>query len=187
MRFFEWSMNLYLRRFNYYLFGVLVVLGGCASGPDRAQQKEQSLVQLFLEAEADIGDQTAIIQVCRSAPVPVRVYKRHFLDTAELVDAAIIDVVGGFVVQLRFTPHGALVLEQITTAHRGSRIAIYAMFPAGRWLAAPVISNRITNGVLVFTPDATREEAERLVRGLNNTAVRLGNKPKPAKRKEVSK
>lgn len=177
-------MNLLELRFNYYLFAVmLLTAAGCASGPERESRREESFVQLFMEAEADIGDQTAIIQVVRSAPVPVRIYKRPFLDGSELVDAAVADVVGGFVIQLQFNAHGALVLEQVTTAHRGSRIAIYGMFPGGRWLAAPVVANRITNGVFVFTPDATREEAERLVRGLNNMAIRLGNKPKPGKSK----
>ena len=32
----------------------------------------------------------------------------------------------------------------------------------------------ITNGVLIFTPDATREEAERIVLGINNAAEELG-------------
>ncbi len=153
---------------------VLLTAAGCTSGPDRKSKKEESVVQLFMEAEADIGDQTAVIQVVRSAPVPVRIYKRPFLDSSELVDAAVVDVVGGFVVQLQFTAHGALVLEQVSTAHRGSRIAVFGMFPGGRWLAAPVVANRITNGVFVFTPDATREEAERLVRGVEQHGDSIG-------------
>ena len=40
----------------------------------------------------------------------------------------------------------------------------------GRWLAAPRINKRIADGVLVFTPDATREEAEQIALGLNNLA-----------------
>ena len=39
-----------------------------------------------------------------------------------------------------------------------------------RWLAAPILQQRIRDGLLVFTPDATREEAERIVRGLKNVA-----------------
>jgi hypothetical protein len=60
-------MNLLRLRFNYYLFAVLLLTAaGCASGPDRKSRKEESVVQLFMEAEADIGDQTAVIQVVRS-------------------------------------------------------------------------------------------------------------------------
>ena len=39
-----------------------------------------------------------------------------------------------------------------------------------RWLAAPVISRRNSNGLLVFTPDADREEAAEIELGLNNLA-----------------
>ena len=42
-----------------------------------------------------------------------------------------------------------------------------------RWLAAPVISHRISDGVLVFTPDATREEAEEIALGLNNVSKKV--------------
>jgi len=36
------------------------------------------------------------------------------------------------------------------------------------WLAAVLIRNRISNGVFAFTPDASREEGLRIVRGLRN-------------------
>jgi hypothetical protein len=39
-----------------------------------------------------------------------------------------------------------------------------------RWLAAPLISHRIANGVLAFTPDCSREEADQLVQGLNEAS-----------------
>lgn len=172
-------MNLWTWRFNYYLLGLaLVVATGCVSSREREQRREQSEIQLFIEAESDIENKTAIAYVFRSAPVPVRIYKTPFLDGTDLVEANVADAVGGFVVQLAFTAHGRLVLEQVTTARRGARIAVYGIFPTGRWLAAPIIPGRITNGVLTFTPDMTREEAERLVRGLNNVAARLGNKPR---------
>ena len=40
----------------------------------------------------------------------------------------------------------------------------------GRWLAAPSINRLVANGTLTFTPDASREEAEQLVKGLNLAA-----------------
>lgn len=180
-------MKLRFGRFNYYLgCVVLCLIAGCASGLV-GRQKEESFLQFFTEAQSEAGDRTAVITVCRSSPVPVRVNKQAFLDSRDLADAAVLDQVGGFAVALRFTARGTLVLEQITTAHRGARIVIYGMFPGGRWLAAPMIPRRITDGVLVFTPDATHEEAERLVRGLNNMAIHYGNKPKPPSPKKPAK
>ena len=44
---------------------------------------------------------------------------------------------------------------------------------AGRWLAAPLVQTHITDGLLVFTPDATREEADQIAAGLNTVAKKL--------------
>ncbi|MGA9450667.1 MAG: hypothetical protein WBW41_04895 [Verrucomicrobiia bacterium] len=41
-----------------------------------------------------------------------------------------------------------------------------------RWLAAPLITRRIANGVLAFTPDCSRAEADQLVLGLNQVAAK---------------
>jgi hypothetical protein len=47
-----------------------------------------------------------------------------------------------------------------------------------RWIAAPVIHGRISNGSLVFTPDASREEADEIARGLTNIAKKIAAKDK---------
>ena len=51
-----------------------------------------------------------------------------------------------------------------------------------RWLAAPMITRPIENGVIAFTPDCTREEADIFVLGLNNVAIKLENQAKPPKK-----
>jgi hypothetical protein len=65
-------------------------------------------------------------------------------------------------------------LEQFTAANPGRHLAIFGQWgdklSAGRWLAAPLISRRITKGTIIFTPDASREEALKLVTGLSNIA-----------------
>ena len=56
----------------------------------------------------------------------------------------------------------------------GKRIAVLARWDeTARWLAAPRMEKRITNGVLMFTPDASRAEAERLAQALNKTVKLL--------------
>jgi hypothetical protein len=44
------------------------------------------------------------------------------------------------------------------------------------WLAAVLIRQRISSGVFRFTPDATRAEGARIVRGLRNVIARSQNK-----------
>jgi len=77
---------------------------------------------------------------------------------------------------IQFNKHGTLVLDMVTTGNRGSRVAVHSQFGDSRWLAAPRITGRIANGIFTFTPDATREESERIVRGLNNIAKALKSK-----------
>ena len=60
--------------------------------------------------------------------------------------------------------------------YRGKHLVIFSYFDQGRWLAAPLITGKNSTGLLTFTPDATREEAERIVRGLNNVAKKLEQK-----------
>jgi len=74
------------------------------------------------------------------------------------------------------------LLEQRSVDSRGQRFAIFCQFgpdlKESRWLAAPIVARRITDGVLVFTPDATRAEAEEIVLGLNNIARVVKKKTK---------
>lgn len=166
------------------LIAVLALAVGCASSEEKQKRKEASSLRLFLEQEFDPGDKTTLVPVYRANPELVRIEKVPFLDEGHLTNADVVDVVGGFAIVVTFDFHGTLVLENISNSFRGRRIAVYSMFTDGRWLAAPVIGGRITDGRLVFTPDCTREEAERIVRGLNNVAIKLGNKPKPGKEKK---
>jgi hypothetical protein len=82
----------------------------------------------------------------------------------------VIEALGSFQIMVQFDRRGTWLLEQYTTAHRGRRIGIFSQFGDARWLAAPMMNKRISDGVLVFTPDASREEADRIVLGLNNVA-----------------
>ena len=185
-------MKLRLSPFNIYFVACLVLLtlglAGCASSEESKKKKEEAVVQLYLEAEFDTGDKTQVIPVYRAAPVPIRVFKQPFLDSASLTEAAVVDAVGGFAIVLRFDFHGILALETTSTSYKGNRLAVLAEWPESRWLAAPRMTTRITDGSIIFTPDASREEAERIVRGLNNVAVKLGNRPKqPSKVKKEDK
>lgn len=161
------------------LIAMLVV--GCASSEEKEQQKEASSLRLFLEQEFDPGDKTTLVPIYRADPELVRIEKIPFLDEGHLTNAEVVDVVGGFAIVVSFDFHGTLTLENVSNSFRGRRVAVYSLFTDGRWLAAPVIGRRIQDGRFGFTPDCTREEAERIVRGLNNVAIKLGNKPKPGK------
>ena len=69
---------------------------------------------------------------------------------------------------MQFNRQGSWILERASVMDRGRHLAVFGDFGEARWLAAPLITDKNSSGRLTFTPDCTRAEAERFVRGLNN-------------------
>jgi preprotein translocase subunit SecD len=147
------------------------------SDKKKKKEKELSTAALFLETSAQAtGANSAPIY--RENPIYVPVEAQPFLTFANIEEATVADYMGGFVIQFKFDAHGAFVFDTITSANKGRRIAVFSKFPEPRWLAAPQITKRNATGILSFTPDATREESERFVRGLN-AAIKKYRKKEP--------
>jgi hypothetical protein len=156
--------------FNIYLAVALALVAGCQLAP---KKKEATRLALFMETTPDNTGRNGPVSIGKTEPFVITVDNQPFLDEASIAKAWVVDSVGGFQIMLQFDRRGTWLLEQYSVANRGRRIGIFAHFGETRWLAAPVNSTRITDGMLVFTPDASREEAERIVRGLNNVAKQL--------------
>jgi hypothetical protein len=175
-------MVIHMNRFNIYL--ILAPLFAMALGCKSTEGKDWnalSTLQLHIEAKADPFDRTETVEVYRERPVKFTVDKVPFLSEATVKDAKVIDVTGGFALQIEFDRQGSWLLEQYTSANHRKHIVIFSQFAnrgeekinQGRWLAAPQIQKHISDGVFIFTPDATREESERIALGLNHVAQRL--------------
>ena len=164
------------RRFNIYLAlaFLLGLAGGCQTGEPG---KEVGALRVHLEVSPDPAGTSQNISVLRSDPVLVTIKNEPILTEANIVTAKVIDARGGFAIEIKFDENGAWLLEQYTAANPGRHFAIFGQWSekpvAARWLAAPVITHRISNGVLAFTPDCSREEADQLVLGLNNAAKKI--------------
>jgi preprotein translocase subunit SecD len=189
-------MKIRFFRFNTYLLGtdgawlgswamvkptlllllLLTFVAGCSS-TDKKEKKEkgyskrdQASLRLYLEVNPDGSDRSGAISVGRQSPFTLNVEKKAFLTEFNVEKASVVESFGGFSISVRFDKEGSWILEQYSTANKGKRIAIAAEFGTLRWLAAPVIQQRIADGMVVFTPDASREEADRIVSGLNRVA-----------------
>ncbi len=168
--------------FNTYLLAAALLLG-CKTPQEKKslaeskrQKKELSTIRFHLEAEGDATGRAEPVPILRAAPILVNVIKDSFLDERDVLKATLVDTVGGFVIQIQLDDHGRFVLDTVTTSNKGKRLAIMTEATDRRWLAAPVMTRRITDGVITFTPDATREEALRIIRGLNNTSLKIRKK-----------
>jgi hypothetical protein len=191
---FSQTMKIWLAWFNTYLlparfvrsvacsavWGIMLVVVagtvGCKTTQNKPSSKEASTLRLHLEVNPDGTPHTMSVPVFREKPSKVSVYREPFLTEGDIEEAAVADGIGGFAVKIQFNRHGAWLLENTTTSYRGRRIAVESEFGQKRWLAAPIIARRISDGLFLFTPDASREETERIVRGLNNVARQLKKK-----------
>jgi preprotein translocase subunit SecD len=174
-------------RFNIYLLAALAaaVLSGCQSD-EYLRKRQLSTLRIHMEAAREGPDHAETVPVYREHPVSVPIIKTPILTEANVTEADVVDDHGGFVLRIKFDRQGTWLLEQYTSENRGRHFAIFSEFvhgprdkkAEGRWLAAPKISQRITAGVLSFTPDATREEAVNIALGLSNIARKSGRDPR---------
>lgn len=177
-------MKIRFSSINIYLSLLLIAwCAGCQTTDpkkkaeeDKKKGKEASTLRLHLETNADGSERNSQVPIFRERPVLVNVERMPFITEGDVDSAAVVEADGGFAIKVNLNKHGSLVLDMVTGANRGRRIAIQTQYTESRWLGAPVIKHRISNGVLVFTPDANREEADRIVRGLNNLVKKLKKK-----------
>jgi hypothetical protein len=164
--------------FNVFLtVATIGFLAGCVSTSEESKKKKQlSNVRVHVETDRS-SDQTSSISVLRSAPMKLNIEREPILDENNVTAAAVVDQPDGtYAIQLTLDRRGSWILERTTVSHRSKHLAIFSFFGDTRWLAAPLIIGKNSTGMLTFTPDASREECDRIVRGLNNVAAKLNRK-----------
>jgi preprotein translocase subunit SecD len=163
-------------RFNLYLLLALAALvaGGCRT---HKHDKSKDLATLRIHLESSIDDDTSRtekVPIYRASPVDLTVDKEPFLTEAHVASAKVVDVLGGYDLQIQLNRQGSWLLQGTSASNPGKHYAIFSQFgekgKQSRWLAAPIFSRVISAGIIQFTPDASREEADEIARGLNNIA-----------------
>jgi preprotein translocase subunit SecD len=172
-------------RFNIYLLllAALTVTAGCQTAESR-RKKQIAVLRVHLEVFRDGTKFSEQVSIGRNSPMTVNVQRGPFLTEDEVASAKIVEAFGGgFGLQIQFDRRGTILLEQYTASNPRKRLAIFTQFgeklDRARWLAAPMIYQRISDGVLTFTPDADRKETAQIELGLNNHARKT--QPKASK------
>ena len=152
----------------------LAALCGCQTG---AKNKQVSVLRVHIESNSSDTGAIQTVSLLRSDPVLITIETAPILTEANMIEARVIDTRGGFAFQIQFDEISAGVLEQYSAANPGRHFAIFGQWSekpaAGRWVAAPLITHRFADGILSFTPDMSREEADRLALGLNNASKKV--------------
>ena len=168
-------MSFYALRFNLYLLLGAIMVAGCQTGGKK--DKHLSSLRFHLESRRVIPDRTETVTVLRSHPVQITVDSSPFLTEANILKAVVLETPDGFAIEVKFDSPGTLIFEQYTAANQGRHFAIFTQWSDktadSRWISAPIIAHRYKDGVYSFTPDASREETEKIVVGLNNMAEKI--------------
>ena len=164
-------------RFNIYLLLPLAALSlcGCHTTKDGEEKsKLLSTLRVHLESSADSVSGSVTVPIYRANPVQLTVEKEPFITEADVRSAQVVDALGGFELQIQLNREGTWLLQNYSASNPNKHYAIFSQFGEkgrkARWLAAPIFSRLISSGTLQFTPDASREECEEIVKGLNNVA-----------------
>ncbi len=175
-------MKFWRQRFNNYLLLLLVVcLVPACQTAERKKKKQVSALRVHIEARPDIAERTQPVSIFRENPMIINVDRSPILNEEHVKEVVVEDDMGGFSLRIEFNRQGSWLLEQYTGSNHGKRLAVFGTFGVetkdspqkSRWFAAPRITQRITDGRLQFTPDASREEADEFALGLNNAARKL--------------
>jgi hypothetical protein len=185
------------RSFNFFFrlaLALAFALSGYAAGSSKTNAPATkskpvkatdivAAVRFYMEATDDGSAPKA--EVIRSLPQSFAIQKEPFFDERDVVLAEILETPdGGFMMKIDATPHGKNAIEMATVASNGRHLVIFSQWSQdqdntdARWLAAPLLRGPLRNGSVVFTPDCDRVEAQKIVDGLNNVAIKLKNQPK---------
>ncbi len=130
--------------------------------------KPLNKIRIHVEAKRELPERSLPAIVGRTSALVFNCEKIPILNESHVENALIVDQPGGFQVRIRFNSMGSKLLESYTAAAAGRHLCIIADIDGeGRWLAAPLVRQRLGDGTLSFSPDASREEMDRLVNGLN--------------------
>ena len=163
------------RRFNLYLLATLVTVlaCGCQTAKNK-KDKQLATLRIHLESSAADLDRSIQVPIYRERPVQVQVQRDPVLTEAHVASARVIDVLGGFDLMIQLNREGTFLLQQYSATYPGKHFAVFSQFgekgKESRWLAAPRFGRLISDGIIQFTPDCSHEEADEIVKGLNNVA-----------------
>ena len=171
------TMSFYTRGFNLYLLLAATMLAAASGCQTDKGDKHLAALRIHLETRAQMPGSGKTVSVIRADPVRITINTDPVLTEASVIGATLLNTPVGYAVEVKFDEMGAYTLEQYTSVYQGRHFVIWGQWSNdatnSRWLAAPIITRRIANGVLAFTPDASLEESRQLVLGLNNVAKKI--------------
>src|SRR4051812_16221544 len=93
-------------RFNIYLLLAVATLFASGCQTSKKKKEKATTLAIHIEVQPTMMDFSTAISVLREHPISLHIDKSPFLTEIDVADAKVIDVVGGFALELEFTRRG---------------------------------------------------------------------------------
>jgi hypothetical protein len=153
---------------GFLLMLCLLELTACNSAP-----KNAAILRMHLPASPAATPIRRMPVTIRTPALTLEVDRLPVLSEADLDHVDLTGEGDNFGIRLFFNTHGTIMLDTVSLNNRGQLLVIIIN---GVPVAAPQLRERIVDGVFDFTPDISREEAEKIVKGLNASAEYIRKK-----------
>lgn len=165
-------MKMPLPTFKLCLAVAALAVGLCACAEFGKPKGPLAILRLHVQVSPDGSDRSSPVQILRDKPMQINVEHAPFLTEQSLTNAVLVESLDTYAIKLQFDSTGAMILEQYSVAYRSRHCAIFCQWgdktQTNRWLGAPIFTRPISDGTLVFTPDASRDESAEIVTALKN-------------------
>ena len=161
-------------------FVLLTSLLGCVRKYSVDTNRDKAQLALFIQGFPKQGEDTKLLKVYQAKPKLVYIDPKPVMrgDSGMITSSKVINTQDGLhAIQLDFTTLGQSVMEHITTNFRSRQLYIVLAKNDDHSKTNKVkmmcigshYINRTFSTPLVFTPDASRDESEKITTLLNNT------------------
>ena len=161
-------------------FVLLTSLLGCVRKYSVDTNRDKAQLALFIQGFPKQGEDTKLLKVYQAKPKLVYIDPKPVMrgDSGMITSSKVINTQDGLhAIQLDFTTLGQSVMEHITTNFRSRQLYIVLAKNDDHSKTNKVkmtcigshYINRTFSTPLVFTPDASRDESEKITKLLNNT------------------
>ena len=161
---------------------IMIIAVGCNYANYSVETKrDKAQFALFVEGFPQQGEDTKLLKFYQASPRFVHIDPNPVLkgDSGMITASKVIDTQDGlYAIQLDFTTLGQSVMEHITTNFRSRRLYVVVAQSADnsktnrvemKCIGAKYIQQTISAPYMIFTPDATREESEDIIKLVNKT------------------
>ena len=164
----------------FVAFVLLTSLPGCVKKYSVDTGRDKAQLALFIQGFPQQGEETQLLKVYQAKPKLVYIDPKPVMrgDSGMITLSKVIDTQDGLhAIQLDFTTLGQSVMEHITTNFRSRQLYIVLATNDDHSKTNKVkmtcigshYINQTFSTPLVFTPDASRDESEKITKLLNNT------------------